>query len=195
MLGLPPLPLCHEGHLWGSVVGFQVLWHLPKCFCISKELSRAAGRCFGRQIGYPGEKRSTGLMSVCLRFLSCKRSRVSPSHGQFKKNKAVNYYRKSLNRQHYGSVQTVAFRVLMSLSCAFLDINAGRVCGREVLCIYSFASPVRFPANICSQLQQAIHSPQAFRNSSFLKCSLLFQISVTSFVFHAYPVLLLGQLQ
>lgn len=69
------------------------------------------------------------------------------------------------------------------------------VCGREVLCIYSFASPVRFPANICSQLQQAIHGPQAFRNSSFLKCLLLFQISVTSFVLHAYPVLLLGQLQ
>lgn len=172
-----------------------MLRHLPKCFCISKELSRAAGRYFGRQIGYPGEKHSTGLMSVCLGFLSCKRSRVSPSHGQFKKNKAVTYYRKSLNRQYYGSVQTVAFRVLMSLSCAFLDINAGRVCGREVLCIYSFASPVRFPANICSQLQQAIHGPQAFRNSSFLKCLLLFQISVTSFVLHAYPVLLLGQLQ
>lgn len=39
-----------------------------------------------------------GWMSACLRFLSCKRRRVSPSHGQFKKNKAVSYYRNSLNR-------------------------------------------------------------------------------------------------
>lgn len=30
-----------------GVVGFQVLRHLPKCFYISKEPSRAAGRFFG----------------------------------------------------------------------------------------------------------------------------------------------------
>lgn len=55
--------------------------------------------------------------------------------------------------------------------------------------------PVSQLASTLSQLQQAAHSLQAFRSSSILKLTLLFQISVSRFILHVDPAPLLRQLQ
>lgn len=166
MLDLPPLSLCHQGHLWGSVWwwAFRCYGICPNVFAFPRSPAEQQADFLG---GRSDSMKQNAVQGACLGFLSCKRRRVPPSHAQFKKNRTVTYYRKSLNRQYYGSVQSIAFCVLMSLSCAFLDINAGWVCGREVLCIYRFVLPVHVANSTCSQLHQAARSVQAFRNSSF----------------------------
>lgn len=97
---------------------------------------------------------------LCVLVFSTVKEGVSPSHGQCKKNKGITYYRKSLIGQYYGSVQSIAFCVFMSLGCVFLDINAVRLWGREVLSFYSFVLSVHVSASTCSQIRQEAHSLQ-----------------------------------
>lgn len=146
VLDLPLLLLCHQGHLWGSTWwwwwAFRCYDTCPNIFAFPVSPAELQADVLGGRWDSLEWNATQGWTSASLRFLSCERRRVSHSYGQFRKNKYVSYCRKSLNRQYYGNMQSIAFHVLMSLSCAFLDMNAGRVCDREVLCIYSFALPV-----------------------------------------------------